>query len=109
MPNLNTENFPQPPILRRQLSASYTNPLTGEQTSDDPSSYQGAERTIFEDALLQDLSNTGYADGIRSTRHRTRRNHPLFLGSCKDVFFQPNHNNHDDSNSPGAASIPVMA
>jgi len=56
------------PPLRRKLSASYTDPVTGKPTNDDPSGYEGEERRIREDALLRDLPDTGYASGIRSRR-----------------------------------------
>ena len=109
MRHRDTANYPQTaPILRRQLSASYTNPITGELTADDPSSYQGAERTAFENALLNELPDTGYAAGIRKDRRHARSNIPAWSAHCNDVFFRANPNN-DDNDAPGASSIPVLA
>lgn len=94
--------------LIRQLSAEYVDPITGELTANDPSSYSGEEREMREDALLRDLPDTACADSIRSQRRHTERNHVFFWkpGCCNDTFF--NKFNKDDTPDPDGAAIPVI-
>ena len=55
-------------VIPRFLSASYTDPFTGRETALDPSSFQGPVRVARENAVLADLSWTGYAMAIREDR-----------------------------------------
>jgi hypothetical protein len=54
----------EPHRLRRQLSVAYE--YNGRMTHDDPSSYNGKEKSMREKALLTQSPHTGYAAGIRS-------------------------------------------
>lgn len=58
------------PSLKRQLSIFYTAP-DGRLTSDDPNSYQGEERVAYQNALINQRPETGYADGIVAERAKT--------------------------------------
>ncbi|MCW8409019.1 hypothetical protein OQJ13_08555 [Legionella sp. PATHC035] len=58
-----------PPGLKRQLSVAYIAP-NGQLTSDDPDSYQGQERLQYQDALIRQRPETGYADGIIARREK---------------------------------------
>ncbi|MCW8399132.1 hypothetical protein OQJ26_10045 [Legionella sp. PATHC038] len=60
-----------PPRLKRQLSVAYIAP-NGRLTSDDPDSYQGQERLEYQDALIRQRPETGYADGIKARREKQR-------------------------------------
>lgn len=56
--------------LKRQISVAYTSP-DGRLTSDDPNSYVGDERVAYQDALLSQHPNSGYADGILEARQKS--------------------------------------
>ena len=91
--------LPIPPKLYRTLSAAYIDPFTGEPSYIDPNSRacSPAEKKIREDAVLRDLPQTGYADGIREKRLKPI----MFFGSCKEQAFslKKNSNNEDDNNN----------
>lgn len=57
------------PPLRRSLSLEYI--FNGERTMADPNSFTGEERRLRQDAVLSQLSYSGYADGIRQERGLT--------------------------------------
>ncbi|WP_454781575.1 hypothetical protein [Legionella sp. WA2022007384] len=57
--------------LKRQLSIFYTGP-DGRITSDDPDSYKGLERIAYQDALISQHPETGYADGILKKRAKEK-------------------------------------
>ncbi len=61
---------PTAPSIKRQLSVFYTAP-DGRLTSDDPNSYQGEERVAYQNALMNQHPETGYADGIVAERAKT--------------------------------------
>lgn len=55
--------------FKRQISVAYTAP-DGRFTADDPNSYTGEERVAYQNALLSQHPNTGYADGILEERQK---------------------------------------
>ncbi|CAM2736007.1 Uncharacterised protein [Legionella steigerwaltii] len=57
--------------LKRQLSVSYIGPK-GQITCDDPDSYSGQERIAYQNALIRQHPETGYADGILERREEQR-------------------------------------
>lgn len=59
--------LPFPPPLYRTLSAKYTDPYTHMLTDIDPNSRHcsSKEKRDREQAILRDLPNSGYAEGIR--------------------------------------------
>ncbi|HHT0594170.1 TPA: hypothetical protein ACTXXA_002519 [Legionella anisa] len=75
--------------LKRQISVTYTSP-DGRLTSDDPNSYVGVERVAYQDALLSQHPNSGYADGILEERQK------------KPGFFVPKKNEGSADSEPPA-------
>ena len=100
---------PKLPVLYRTLSATYRDPYTGEPSDIDPSSRacSPSERQAREAAVLRDLPQTGYADGIREKRLKPI----MFFGSCKEQAFslKKNSNNEDDNNDKGGFGLPICA
>ncbi|MGM9454378.1 hypothetical protein ACTAZI_13710 [Legionella bozemanae] len=76
--------------LKRQISVTYTAP-DGRLTADDPNSYTGDERVAYQNALLSQHPNTGYADGILAERQK------------KPGFFAPQKKESADSEPPAPA------
>ncbi|AWN72916.1 hypothetical protein LEAN103870_04325 [Legionella anisa] len=75
--------------LKRQISVAYTSP-DGRLTSDDPNSYVGDERVAYQDALLSQHPNSGYADGILEARQK------------KPGFFAPQKKEVSADSEPSA-------
>ena len=99
--------LPIPPKLYRTLSAAYIDPFTGEPSYIDPNSRacSPAEKKIREDAVLRDLPQSGYADGIREKMQKPI----MFFGSCKDQasFFKKKP--EDENNDKGGLGLPICA
>ncbi|STY31734.1 Uncharacterised protein [Legionella wadsworthii] len=73
------------PSLKRQLSVAYIAP-DGRLTSDDPNSYSGKERVAYQNALIKQHPDTGYADSIIKERQEKK----------KSAFFQPKKEDEKD-------------
>lgn len=61
-----SEVFPRAPRLIRTLSVVYT--YQEQRTANDPSYYEGEERRLREDAILEQYPFSGYAERIRVNR-----------------------------------------
>ncbi|MCE0722014.1 MULTISPECIES: hypothetical protein [Legionella] len=59
----------KPVGYKRQISVAYISP-EGQLTSDDPNSYEGEKRVAYQNALLSQHPNTGYAEGILEERQK---------------------------------------
>ncbi|HEX2548253.1 MAG TPA: hypothetical protein VHM20_00380 [Gammaproteobacteria bacterium] len=53
------------PLLKRKISLIYTNPITNEETQDDPSLNNYEEIKGHENQFMQALNNTGYQHALK--------------------------------------------